>query len=107
MTPLLAVYADVMGIVGGFIVGVLMLDIAPSAYWENTFGNIAPGYLWIGCCTPCVRLRGVAVRLLPGHAQRSQRRGRGRATTAAVVNSIVGIIVSTSIITVIFTVIDL
>ena len=108
MTPLLAVYADVMGIVGGFIVGVLMLDIAPSAYWENTFGNIAPGYLWIGLLHALVF--GFVVSLCGCYqGMRSGRNAEavGRATTAAVVNSIVGIIVSTSIITVIFTVIDL
>lgn len=108
MTPLLAVYADVMGIVGGFIVGALMLDIAPSAYWQNTFANIKPAYVWIGLLHALVF--GFVVSLCGCYqGMRSGRNAEavGRATTAAVVNSIVGIIVSTSIITIIFTVIDL
>ena len=108
MTPLLAVYADVMGIAGGCVVSVLMLDIAPSAYWENAFANIAPSYVWIGLLHALVF--GFVVSLCGCYqGMRSGRNAEavGRATTAAVVNSIVGIIVSTSIITVIFTVIDL
>lgn len=108
MTPLLAIYADIMGIVGGFIVGVLMLDIAPSAYWENTLSNISLSYVWIGLLHALVF--GFVVSLCGCYqGMRSGRNAEavGRATTAAVVNSIVGIIVSTSIITVVFTVIDL
>lgn len=108
MTPLLAIYADVMGIVGGFIVGILMLDIAPSAYWENTLSNISLSYVWIGLLHALVF--GFVVSLCGCYqGMRSGRNAEavGRATTAAVVNSIVGIIVSTSIITVVFTVIDL
>ncbi|MCH5277856.1 MAG: ABC transporter permease [Desulfovibrionaceae bacterium] len=108
MTPLLAVYADVMGIAGGCVVSAAMLDIAPSAYWDNAFRNIAPSYVWIGLLHALVF--GFVVSLCGCYqGMRSGRNAEavGRATTAAVVNSIVGIIVSTSIITVIFTVIDL
>ena len=108
MTPLLAIYADVMGIVGGFMVGTLMLDISPTAYWQNTFASISPRYVWIGLLHALVF--GFVVSLCGCY--QGIRCGRnaeavGRATTAAVVNAIVGIIVSTSIITVIFTVTDL
>lgn len=108
MTPLLAIYADVMGIAGGFIVGFFMLDIAPSAYWDNTLANISMRYVWIGLLHALVF--GLVVSL--SGCYQGMRSGRnaeavGRATTAAVVNAIVGIIVSTSIITVIFTVTDL
>jgi len=108
MTPLLAIYADVMGIAGGFIVGFLMLGISPSAYWQNTLDNLTLSYVWIGLLHALIF--GFVVSL--SGCYQGIRSGRnaeavGRATTAAVVNSIVGIIVSTSIITVIFTVIDL
>lgn len=108
MTPLLTIYADIMGIVGGFLVGVLMLDLPASVYWDNTLSSISPSYIWIGLLHSLVF--GIIVALCGCY--QGIRCGRnaeavGRATTAAVVNSIVGIIVSTSIITVIFTVIDL
>lgn len=108
MTPLLAIYADIMGIVGGFLVGALMLDLPPSVYWHNTLSSLSPSYIWIGLLHAFIF--GIIVALCGCY--QGIRCGRnaeavGRATTAAVVNSIVGIIVSTSIITVVFTVIDL
>src|SRR5208337_5311994 len=36
MMPLLCVYADVMGILGGLIVGVTMLDLSPILYLNET-----------------------------------------------------------------------
>jgi phospholipid/cholesterol/gamma-HCH transport system permease protein len=36
MMPLLCLYADVMGILGGLAVGVAMLDIKPVLYWLET-----------------------------------------------------------------------
>jgi phospholipid/cholesterol/gamma-HCH transport system permease protein len=108
MTPLLALYADVAGIAGGFLVGVLMLDISPSAYLDNTLSFMSMTYVWIGLLHALVF--GLLISLCGCY--QGIRCGRnasavGRATTSAVVNSIVGIIVATSVITIIFTVIDL
>ena len=36
MMPLLCVYANMLGIFGGFLVGVGMLDITPQQYWAQT-----------------------------------------------------------------------
>ena len=36
MMPLLCVYADIMGILGGMIVGVGMLDLGPIEYLNQT-----------------------------------------------------------------------
>jgi len=108
MTPLLAVYADIAGISGGFLVGVLMLDITPAAYIANTLSFMKMSYVWIGLLHALVF--GFIISMCGCY--QGMRSGRnasavGRATTAAVVNSIVGIIVATSVITIIFTVIDL
>jgi phospholipid/cholesterol/gamma-HCH transport system permease protein len=108
MTPLLAIYADVAGIVGGFLVGVLMLDISPAVYIDNTLSLMKMSYVWIGLLHAFVF--GFVISLCGCY--QGIRSGRnasavGRATTAAVVNSIVGIIIATSIITIIFTVVDL
>ena len=108
MTPLLTVYADVMGILGGFLVGTLMMDISPSAYWENTLANMSLSQIWIGLLHALVFGFVVSVT----GCYQGLKAGRnveavGQATTAAVVNSIVGIIVSTSIITIMFTAVSL
>lgn len=47
--PLLCLYADLMGILGGLIVGVFMLDLNPDEYFNNTreavsmTGRFVPG----------------------------------------------------------------
>lgn len=108
MTPLLTVYADVMGILGGFLVGTLMMGISPSAYWENTLANMSLSQIWIGLLHALVF--GFVVSITGCY--QGLKAGRnveavGQATTAAVVNSIVGIIVSTSVITIMFTAVSL
>lgn len=108
MTPLLTLYADIAGIAGGFLVGVLMLGIAPSAYMANTLQFMTLSYVWIGLLHAFVF--GILIALCGCY--QGIRCGRnasavGRATTSAVVSSIVGIIVATSVITIILTVLDL
>ena len=108
MTPLLTLYADIAGIAGGFLVGVLMLDIAPSAYLSNTLQFMTLGFVWTGLLHALVF--GFIIALCGCY--QGMRCGRnasavGRATTSAVVSSIVGIIVATSVITIILTVLDL
>ncbi len=108
MTPMLTLYADIAGIAGGFLVGVLMLDITPAAYISNTLQFMKLGYVWTGLLHALVF--GFIISLCGCY--QGMRCGRnasavGRATTAAVVNSIVGIIVATSVITIILTVLDL
>ena len=108
MTPLLTLYADIAGITGGFLVGVLMLDVAPAAYINNTLQFMTTGYVWTGLLHALVF--GFIISLCGCY--QGIRCGRnasavGRATTSAVVCSIVGIIVATSIITIILTVLDL
>ena len=108
MTPLLTLYSNVAGIGGGFLVAVLMLDITPAAYLENTLSFMKMSYVWVGLLHALVF--GFLIALCGCY--QGIRSGRnasavGRATTAAVVNSIVGIIVATSVITIIFTVVDI
>ncbi len=108
MTPLLTLYADVAGMAGGFLVGVLMLGISPAAYIQNTLSFMSLSYVWIGLLHAFVF--GFIISLCGCY--QGIRCGRnasavGHATTAAVVSSIVGIIVATSVITIIFTVLDL
>ncbi len=102
MMPLLCLYADVMGIIGGMVVGVLMLDLNIMEYLEMTKKAVRLQDFWIGIFHSAVF--GVLVALAGCH--RGLRCGRsasavGDATTSAVVTGIVSIIVATAIITVI------
>jgi len=100
MMPLLCLWADLMGILGGMIVGVLMLDINVLQYYAQTKAAIGLHQIWIGLFHSLVF--GVLVAL--AGCLRGMQCGRsasavGQATTSAVVTSIVSIIVATAIIT--------
>jgi len=101
MMPLLTVYADLMGILGGLIVGVLGLDLSAMEYFQKTKKAIGLTNVWIGMFSGFVY--GVLVAV--AGCMRGMQCGRsasavGDATTSAVVTSIVGIVVATAVITV-------
>ncbi|TVQ97546.1 MAG: ABC transporter permease [Desulfovibrionales bacterium] len=100
MMPLLCAYADLMGILGGFVVGVGMLGINPVEYLHRTQEALTLTTFWIGLFHSLVF--GVLVAL--ASCLRGMQCGRsasdvGAAATRAVVTSIVAIIVATAIIT--------
>ncbi len=100
MMPLLCLYADLMGIAGGLIVGVGMLDIGFVEYLTRTQETLTLTTVWIGLFHSAVF--GVLVAL--AGCLRGMQCGRsasdvGYAATSAVVTSIVSIIVATAIIT--------
>ena len=108
MMPLLCVYADVMGILGGLIVGVTMLDLSPTMYLNETKATFQLTNLWIGLFYSAVF--GVIIALagcLRGIQCGRSASAVGEATTSAVVTSIVTIVVATAIITVICSVLGL
>ena len=101
MMPLLCLYADLMGILGGMIVGVTMLDISVVEYYEQTKNAIGLTNLWIGLFHGVVF--GVLVSLsgcLRGIQCGRSASAVGQATTSAVVTGIVSIVIATALITV-------
>jgi phospholipid/cholesterol/gamma-HCH transport system permease protein len=102
MMPLLCLYADLMGLLGGLIVGVGMLNLNLMEYINETQSAVTLTNLWIGIFHGGVF--GVLVAL--SGCLRGMQCGRsaasvGQATTSAVVTSIVCIVVATAIITLI------
>lgn len=102
MMPLLCLYADLMGVLGGMIVGITLLDLGPVQYFLQTKGAVHLNNLWIGLFMSAVF--GVLVAI--SGCLRGIRCGRsasavGEATTSAVVTGIVSIIVATAVINVI------
>lgn len=101
MTPLLTVYADLMGVLGGFLVGVGMLDLNALEYLNATvsmvnFRHGIIGLVYGGVFGVIVALFGCYHGIRCGRSAQAV----GRATTTAVVHSLVGIIVATAVITV-------
>ena len=101
MMPMLCLYADLMGILGGLLVGVLMLDLGLVEYINQTMASISLTNLFIGLFHALVF--GVLIAL--AGCLRGLQCGRsasavGDATTSAVVTAIVSIVVATALITV-------
>ena len=101
MMPLLCLYADFMGILGGLIVGVGMLDLSAVEYYHQTKDAVGLDNLWIGLFQSIV----FGVLVAVAGCLRGMQCGRsasavGDAATSAVVTGIVSIVVATAIITV-------
>ncbi len=102
MMPLLCLYADLMGILGGLVVGVLMLDLNVTEYITMTKKAVRLKDFWVGLFHGGVF--GVLVALagcLRGIQCGRSASSVGDAATSAVVTGIVSIVVATAVITVI------
>ena len=103
MMPLLTLYADLMGILGGGLIGVTVLQISPVEYFHQTRAALtlsacAQGLIKSGVYGMLVALAGCLRGMQCGRSAAAV----GQATTSAVVTSIVCIITASAILTVIF-----
>ncbi|MGI9330173.1 MAG: MlaE family ABC transporter permease [Gammaproteobacteria bacterium] len=103
MMPLLTLYSSLMGILGGTVVGVLMLDVSLVQYVEQTLGAVQLNSLFGGLFKSLVY--GILVALAgcqQGMACGNSAMAVGQCTTKAVVMGIVLIVISASILTIIY-----
>ena len=99
----LAVLADVVGVLGGFITGVFILDVSPQAYIDNTQAVLTNRDYLTGLFKAGVF--GVIIAGLASYEGLNVRGGAegvGRATTATVVKTIVALIGADCLSTAIF-----
>lgn len=101
MMPLLCLYADLVGLLGGLVVGVSVLKLPVMLYVNQTRGSINLTQIGIGLIMSftfgiLIALAGCKQGINCGRSSSSV----GIATNAAVVSSIVNIVVATAIITV-------
>ena len=105
MMPLLTVYANVMGILGGALVAMTMLDLSWSMYIEQMMATVPLKHFLIGLFKSLIF--GVLVALSGCYMGMNSGRSAsavGLATTNAVVLGIVLIIVFDSLVTIVTTV---
>ncbi len=100
MMPVLVIYADLMGIVGGFLISAGMLHLNGMEYLNHTQAAVKLSYVWIGIIHSLVFGVIIAVAgCLRGIKCERNAAGVGFATTSAVVTGITGIVIATAAIT--------
>jgi len=99
--PLLCLYADLMGILGGMVVGVFMLDLNVMEYYNMTKASVSLNSFWIGIFQSLVFGKLVALAgCLRGMQCKRSASAVGEAATSAVVTGIVAIVIATAVVTV-------
>lgn len=108
MTPLLCLYADLMGILGGAFVGAVMLDISFLEYFVQTrsavsLTDFSSGLFKAGVYGVIVAVAGCLRGMQCGRSSAAV----GEAATSAVVTGIVFIVVASAILTIIYNALDI
>lgn len=101
--PLLTLWADAIGILGGFVIGTLRLGILPSLYWKMTTIPLVFKDLFSGLLKSVIFAMIICiVSCFEGFRTEGGAEGVGRSTTLAVVTSFILIIVADCICTAMF-----
>jgi phospholipid/cholesterol/gamma-HCH transport system permease protein len=103
MMPLLTLYGDLLGILGGGLIGVTVLGISPVEYFHQTRAALT----LTACAQGLIKSAVYGMLVALAGCLRGMQCGRsaaavGQATTSAVVTSIVCIILASALLTVIF-----
>jgi phospholipid/cholesterol/gamma-HCH transport system permease protein len=103
VAPLLTLMADGVGILGGLVVGALILDITPAAYWVETLSAVQAWDVISGALKSVVFAGTIAViACQQGLATTGGAEGVGRRTTSAVVWILFSLILLDAAFTVLF-----
>jgi phospholipid/cholesterol/gamma-HCH transport system permease protein len=93
MLPLLALFSDVLGILGGLVVGVTRLGLSPAAYMNRIADAVQPWDIGQGMCKSAVFALAIAVIAChQGLAARGSAAAVGHRTTTAVVGILFSLI---------------
>ncbi|MBN2453163.1 MAG: ABC transporter permease [Candidatus Omnitrophica bacterium] len=103
MVPILTLYADLIGIMGGYLIGVYKLGISHAMYMKNTWDPLKYKDIWTGLIKSVVFAVIVCiVACYEGMTTEGGAEGVGRSTTASVVTSFILIIASDCFLTALF-----
>jgi len=103
MLPLLTIYADIIGIFGGYVVSVYKLGLSHSLYIKMTFDALVLKDVFTGLFKTLIFASIICVvSCFEGMKVSGGAEGVGAATTKAVVTSFILIIISDALFTMIF-----
>lgn len=103
--PMLTHVFDVVGVWGGYVVGVKLLGVNPGAYWDGIYRSLEWRDIWMGIVKSLVfAVLTITISTYKGYYAGVDRGSRGAedvsdATTSAVVTSSVTVLVADYIIT--------
>ncbi len=103
MLPLLTIYADIVGILGGYVIGVFKLGISPNMYWRMTYDPLIFKDVFTGLIKAVAF--GIVIAIVScfqGMNTEGGAEGVGRSTTLAVVISFMMIIATDCFFTALF-----
>ena len=101
--PVLTVFGDVAGLLGGLLVGLSYLGLTLEAYWIRTAEVLSPSVFLLGVLKSVFFGSMIAlVGCYEGFCSQSDSQGVGRAATRAVVRSILLLIILDTLLTVIY-----
>lgn len=107
MMPILTVYANIVGILGGMLVGAFV-GITPALYWAETLNSINITTSSLGLIKSVFFGAAIAIcSCMQGMQAGNSSAAVGEATTRAVVASITAVIVLDSAFAVLFTILDI
>lgn len=94
MLPLIAIYANIVGYLGGLLVGTVLLDITPRLYYNYSLKFVAFQDIFTGLCKTL--FFGVIIGVVGcfyGFRTTGGAEGVGKSTTSAVVTTLVLILI--------------
>jgi phospholipid/cholesterol/gamma-HCH transport system permease protein len=98
--PLLVMFGDVIGIFGGYVVGIYKLDFNPANYINNTMNNLQMLDVMTGVIKAAVFGFIIAIMgCYHGYRSKGGAQGVGEATTNSVVSSSILILIFNYLIT--------
>lgn len=95
MVPVLTVFANLVAMIGGYIVAVYQVGIIPKVFWESSIDFLRPYDLY--ACLLKTAIFGIIIALsgcLEGLRTERGAQGVGGATISAVVSGMMGIFIS-------------
>lgn len=108
MIPLLTLYANLVGILGGFVVARIMLGLSVIEYWNATLSALTFAHLSSGVVKSLVFGLLIAFTgCLRGLHCGTNAAAVGAATTSAVVTAITGVVAADAVFAVIFNILEL
>lgn len=106
--PLLTVFADIMGLLGGMLAAESMFGISMTTFMERMPRNLPMSTFWVGIIkTPVFAVIIATIGCFQGFQVRGSAERVGQATTTSVVQSIFLVIVADAMFSIAFNLLDL